>query len=93
MNEEIKQLIEELQTKAKDAPQKVKAYLAERSLVVTEAIVTNNPDLPGIVKQELLNVKGMTAIVATEQADSLDNFAIAVFSKAITVAIAAMMNV
>ncbi len=93
MREDIRQLIEDLQDKAKDAPAKVKAYLAERSLVITEAIVTADPAIEGIVKQELENVKSVTALEITEHADAVDAFTLRVFDLAITLAVKALLKI
>jgi hypothetical protein len=92
MKTEIQPIIDDLRASVKDAPQQVKAYLAERCLIIAEAFVTFDPGLNDIVRREGANIKGMAAVVATDKADAFDAAAMAVFDKAIGVGIAALMN-
>lgn len=91
--DEVKLLVEDLQASVKNAPARVKAYVAERSLVITQAIVTNDENLEGIVRQEAANIRGILACEAVDAADSVDAVAIAVIEKAIMVGVYALMGI
>jgi len=92
MNKEIQEILDVLRSDFKNADPKIRTYIAERSLHITEAMINKSPHIAEIVKQEYQNILGAAANIAIEQADSLELAQRRLTLKAIELGIAALLN-